>query len=363
MLYRELKCEKYWDMPAKTSDKKEKIKQAILTGAYGATIKKDGEYLRAIYDIDGEIYILGRGTKAKEIHNLNHHLPFITDWIKRNFNPGTCILGEIYVPGETSGAIRTYTGSLVKNSLIAQKKCHPRFYVFDIWALNGIHLMDKEYVFRIKTLKSIFELGEFVYIDHVDLVTGATEIFDFIGKAFENGEEGCVLVNLNSKVTPGKRTAWKTIKIKKEFQNNIDCFFTGNFTEPTRDYLGKELSNWIYWENSKTKKKMIGDFYQDYLNGDPIEAVTKPYLMGWPGSLEVGVYKDEKIVPICFVSGLSEALKDLFIIEPDNIIMRPIEITGMETTEASIRHPKFIGFRDDISLEDCQWSKIFGNGE
>ena len=37
--------------------------------------------------------------------------------------------------------------------------------------------------------------------------------------------------------------------------------------------------------------------------------------------------------------------------------MTPITITGMETTDNSIRHPKFIDFRNDISIEDCQWSK------
>ena len=40
--------------------------------------------------------------------------------------------------------------------------------------------------------------------------------------------------------------------------------------------------------------------------------------------------------------------------------MKPMRITGMESTkDNSIRHPKFIGFRDDIDIKDCSWDKIF----
>ena len=38
-----------------------------MTEQYGASIKKDGEYIRAIYDTDGEVWILGRGTNAKTV--------------------------------------------------------------------------------------------------------------------------------------------------------------------------------------------------------------------------------------------------------------------------------------------------------
>ena len=55
-----------------------------------------------------------------------------------------------------------------------------------------------------------------------------------------------------------------------------------------------------------------------------------------------------------------DELKQIFRDYPELIIMRPIQITGMETTDNSIRHPKYVGFRDDIPLTDCIYSKIFG---
>lgn len=361
MLYREFEVEKFWDLPSTSKDKKKRIETAIVSDRYGATIKKDGEYIRAIYDTDGEIWVIGRGTNAKEVHNLKDHLTFITNWLKTNFKPGTCILGELYVPGETSRAIRKYTGSLVKKSLAEQAKCPPTFYIFDVWALNGRNLMDETYENRMWIL-GCTDFTEYPHpqITYAKMIRGTDKIFDFIGEAFENGEEGVVLVDLNSKVTPGKRTAWKTIKVKKEFQNGIDCFFTGNFTIATREYTGKEIENWIYWENIKTGERKTGEFYKEYLNGAPIEPITKNYFLNYPGSLEVGVFKNDEIVPICFISGLTDELKQIFRDYPELIIMRPIQITGMETTDNSIRHPKYVGFRDDIPLTDCIYSKIFG---
>lgn len=362
MLYREIEVEKYWDLPSTTKDKKKRIDAAVLSGKYGATVKKDGEYIRAIYDTDGEIFILGRGTNAKEVHNLKLHLQFLTDWLKENFSPGTCILGELYVPGETSRAIRKYTGSLIKKSLAEQAKCPPTFYIFDIWAVDGNDYMQTAYSTRMEILRRIREESDNYHsqIEYATVIDGTTAIFNFIAESFANGEEGVVLVDLSSTPAPGKRTAWKTIKVKKEFQSNLDCFFTGRFIPATRDYIGKEIENWQYWENMKTGRKITGSYYKNFMDGEAIEPITRHHYLGYPGSLEVGVYKGKEIVSICFISGISDEMREQFKNNPNILSMRPIAITGMETTEDSIRHPKFVGFRDDIPLRDCQWSKIFG---
>ena len=38
------------------------------------------------------------------------------------------------------------------------------------------------------------------------------------------GEEGIVITKASSFPEPGKRTSRKTLKIKKEIENDIDCF-------------------------------------------------------------------------------------------------------------------------------------------
>ena len=62
---------------------------------------------------------------------------------------------------------------------------------------------------------------------------------------------------------PGKRPARKTLsKVKKELAENIDCFFTGRYTSPTRLYSGKELESWKYWVRIRDNQKLEGAFYE-----------------------------------------------------------------------------------------------------
>ena len=42
--------------------------------------------------------------------------------------------------------------------------------------------------------------------------------------------------------------------------------------------------------------------------------------------------------------------------------MKPIEVSAMEmeADTKALRHGKFLGFRDDLSLADCTWEKMIG---
>ena len=41
--------------------------------------------------------------------------------------------------------------------------------------------------------------------------------------------------------------------------------------------------------------------------------------------------------------------------------MKPCRVSAMEIgNEGGLRHPKFMGFRDDINVQDCTYEKIFG---
>ena len=77
--------------------------------------------------------------------------------------------------------------------------------------------------------------------------------------------------------------------------------------------------------------------------------------MGMAGSLEIGVYQNNKIKPIGYLSGLSEEIKMNY----DKYKMRVIEVTAMQLTDDKmLRHPKFIRFRDDKQPKDCLWEQI-----
>ena len=70
------------------------------------------------------------------------------------------------------------------------------------------------------------------------------------------------MVRKDAIVSPGKRTAWKTIKVKKELEKEVDCFLTGHYKTPTRLYTGKELRSWIYWEDLKTGNLVSGKLFE-----------------------------------------------------------------------------------------------------
>ena len=104
----------------------------------------------------------------------------------------------------------------------------------------------------------------------------------------------------------------------------------------------------------KTGIREIFTIYQK-----PTNKIAEMEAMGvnWWGDWDIG---DGTIGHICDVSGLSDMLKDDIANDPNKYYMKPMRITGMESTkDNSIRHPKFIGFRDDIDIKDCSWDKIF----
>ena len=108
---------------------------------------------------------------------------------------------------------------------------------------------------------------------------------------------------------PASAQRGKQLRLRKSFKIKLIVFFTGNSRPPTREYTGSELKNWKYWENIKTGQIIMDSLVQEYLEGVTIEPVTKPYALGMPGSLEVGVFKGTNVVPLCYVSGLSDELK------------------------------------------------------
>ena len=96
--------------------------------------------------------------------------------------------------------------------------------------------------------------------------------------------------------------------------------------------------------------------YRDYSLGAMIKPVTKPFYNGWASSLEVGVIKNNQVMPIGWISGLSDEIKA----DWKNYKGKCVEITAMEVLETGgLRHAKLIRFRPDLSVSDCTWEKIY----
>lgn len=364
--FHELPAEKFWSFPKSyKKDTKEETRNMIFSGEYIGSRKMDGAYYRFIKDMDGNMVLQGR-SKGVSGDFLDKY-----DWVPQlhpffeSLPNGTCLLGEIYFPNnEGSSNVTKIMGCLMQKARERQEKGDKlHYYIFDVWAFNGESFLEKKIEDRINKLIDIEAEYVSEYIEVATYFEG-NELWEQLQLILENGGEGVVITKKGTIPEPGKRKARKSLKIKKEISNTIDCFFTGKGTEPTKEYTGKELETWPYYINTITDERLeIKEHYREYMTGSPIIPVTKPYYYGWAGSLEIGVVKDDKVVPIGLLSGLSDELKS----RPTAQKGKTIEVSCMELQyhddgrQPGLRHAKFIQFRPDKNWKECKWEDIFGN--
>ena len=364
--FQNLEAEKYWSFPASfKGDPKEETRNMIFSGNYIGARKMDGAYYRFIKDMDGNMRLQGRSRSVSgEYLNKLDHVPHLMSYFEKLPN-GTCLLGEIYFPNnEGSSEVTKIMGCLAPKA-IARQESGPKlhYYIFDVWAYAGKSCMNTKIEDRIESLNEIclnwvdeIKLEHDSNLHYIDFAYyhSGKKLWNALQFVFATGGEGIVMTKMGTVPSPGKRTARKTLKVKKELQETIDCFFTGCGTAPTRLYSGKEIETWKYWQNMRTGDKIEGEFYKDYQSGVAIEPITKPYFMGMVGSMEIAVLKDGKIYPIGLLSGLADEIK----LNPRDYANRCIEVTAMEIMPTGgIRHGKMLRFRDDLAPSDCTYEK------
>ena len=365
-----LEAEKYWEYTKGYDQEKKKreIMNYIISGDYIGAVKKDGHYMRFVKDVDGTMTWQGRSESVNGGYlNKIDKVPHLQNFFDKLPN-GTVLLGEAYFPDMAGSKNVTTILGCKTDKAIERQKTHPlHYYIFDIWAYNGESYLNKAIEERIKTLNKIFEftvLSGNPFIDIAKYERG-DKLKELLEWARENDEEGIVITRANSAPDPGKRTARKTIKIKKELDTPIDVFLTGRYKMANRLYEGKYIESWEYWEENLTNAMLpVGRHYEEYKNGADIIPVKANYYKGIPGSLEIGVYKEstDEIVPIGWISGVSDEIKMSIKEFTSPYVKKPCLVNAMEIDNESgcLRHGKILEFRDDITWKDCTWEKIYG---
>ena len=349
----------YWNYPAGyKKDSRAEIRNYIFSGDYCGALKVDGYYQRLIKDEDGNCFMIARNkdVNGNPINKLEW-VPQLKSFMDSLPN-GTVFFCEAYLPGnEGSRKITTLLGCLKDKCIQRQQSGQPlHFYIFDVAAFNGESYIDLGMKNRADNLALLSERFQDPYVDWATYYTGR-ELWDKLDEYLSSGREGMVIYRNDCPIYFKRTPARMTIKVKKEINQTIDCFFTGHFTPPTRKYEGKEIETWPYWINLITNEHIEGEKYMDYYNGAPIEPVTKPFFHNWAGSLEIGLVKGDKVVPIGYLSNLTEEIKS----DPAAYKGRCIEVTCMEIQETGgLRHAKMLGFRDDLTVRECNWEKVFG---
>lgn len=363
----DLPAEKYWSFP-KTykGDRHKDTKDFILSEVYIGAEKMDGHYARFIKDDNGNMRLQGR-TESVNGGYLNK-----IEWVPQcmeffNSLPnGTCLLGELYFPTKRgSRNVTTILGCLKEKALERQAKGEKLcYYVFDVWAYNGKSLLNTPIETRINHYLDYEMLDLFDeenYVKKADYLKGE-ELWNKYGEVLSSGGEGIVITKLGTVPEPGKRTARKTLKCKMEVEETIDAFVDGNYKESTVEYNGKMIDTWTYWMNTKTGEKFNKNMYKEYVNGEPIIAITKGFYNGWASAISFSVMKGNDPVHICWISGIDESIKEKIVTNPKELIGKVAAITCMEVEHIdggySLRHPRIDTWRSDKAYKDCEWTQI-----
>lgn len=364
-----MKAMKYYSFTSSfKGNRTAKAKELATSHNYLGSRKMDGFWSMIIKDMDGQIHLRSRDAGVSgEYADKAEWIPHICEELSGVPN-GTVLVGEIYFPNNEGSRKVTSVLGCLKDKCIERQKTNGwlHFYIFDVLAYRGKSLIDIKFEERIEKYLN-YELLDVLKNEHTSIAEyfEGPELWDLFGSVIAAGGEGIVITRKDCKYLPGKRTAWMTLKMKRELEETIDAFLDGDYTPATRVHLAKTpelLETWPYWENTKTGQKYSTSQFKDYINGVPVEPVTKYYFYGWAGSVSFSVLKDGVPVKIAWMQGITEALREGIVTEPEKWKGKVAELSGMMTEHIdggfSLRHGIIKTWRDDKRAEDCLYDQI-----
>lgn len=364
---------KYWATSSTMSPetKQQHLEQLILSKQYIWSEKFDGNWSRAIITPErSALQTRGISKKTGTYGEVQDKVFFWNNIISAFTKGDTIILGEIYLPDGIDKDCGSILRCLTDKALARQKVKKLEWRIFDVLALDGTYLLDTPVEKRVSYITEVVSRINSPLVKGIEYHEMDENFFDDINEIFMRGGEGAVCYKKTAIYEPGKRGphAWDSVKVKQEITSDIDCFII-DIEPATKTYTGKDLSNWQFWQNSRTGEKVIGKYFGEYQLGGTYEPISKNYYYNWPGAIITGIYdKKGNIIQLCKVAGLTENFKTELRDNFEEWNMCPITIGGMMVSTAqatkdgngiSIRHPYLKSIRkDDISPKDCTLEKI-----
>lgn len=353
-----------WTLPA---NKKDKLSEICASGEYFAEEKIDG----ALYQFcrtDKGNYLFGRTVSVKNglLTNKIDNVPHINSALSC-LPCGTVIIGEIYVPGGTSKNVTSIMGCLPAEAIKRQdKQGKIKYYLHDMIFYNGEDMQSWGAEARYQKLVEAWNEFHLEQFDFLRLAESFdTGIEERLSQILAAGGEGIVLKKKDAPYSEGKRPAWATIKCKQ--MDTIDLVCT-RAIEATKEYAGKELETWPYWQERSelnqngeyTWLSSEGQYYEDYLHNPHIyRPVTKPYFYGWKTAIGIGAYDDEGNLKE--IGTVSSGLTDEMRAHLDDYVGKVVALQCMsiDRKEKTLRHPIVKAWRDDKNAAECKLSEVF----
>ena len=354
---------KIWKIPA---GKEYMLSDIYKNGQYFLEEKIDGcfyEYEKT----DNYSYLFSRskskitGTLSEKSGNVPHIMSAL-DCLP----PNTIIIGEVYFPGKKSNDAVTIMGCLPEKAINRQKNNPIHYYIHDIIEYDGVDLINAGAEDRYKILEAVWKKHNLDQYDFLRLAVKVDTDFEKeIEKIFSEGGEGVVLKKRDYPYVPDKRPAWSTIKIKQEDSIDLVCI---GLCDATKEYTGKELETWPYWEiymgkDPENKNDVYVKTDMCQYGNEGWQPITKYYFNGWKTAIEIGAYDDNgNLVKIGTVSsGLTDEIREDMTYNPNKYINRvcALDCMSIDKKEHTIRHPRFKMWRDDKNAEDCKINEVF----
>ena len=353
-----------WTLPA---NKKDKLSEICASGEYFAEEKIDG----ALYQFcrtDKGNYLFGRTVSVKNglLTNKIDNVPHINSALSC-LPCGTVIIGEIYIPGGTSKNVTSIMGCLPAEAIKRQdKQGKIKYYLHDMIFYDGEDMRSWGAEARYQKLVEAWNEFHLEQFDFLRLAESFdTGIEERLSQILAAGGEGIVLKKKDAPYSEGKRPAWATIKCKQ--MDTIDLVCT-RAIEATKEYTGKELETWPYWQERSERNQngeytwlsSEGQYYEDYLHNPHIyRPVTKPYFYGWKTAIGIGAYDDEGNLKE--IGTVSSGLTDEMRAHLDDYVGKVVALQCMsiDRKEKTLRHPIVKAWRDDKNAAECKLSEVF----
>ena len=328
----------YYDCPDKNNKNIEIIRHDELN--YIASEKYDGEASMFI-KINGEILIRSRNLSkvTGKYGDYTSKLPHLVKELE-NIPDNTVFLAELCLNDGTNhakrGTMSTDVGTVLRSlPPLAIKKQDENgkivAVVYDCLMYAGNEIMNCPYKDRVKIIEEMFdnEYNNLGYIYHTQFKYN--NFYDFFNEIIKNSGEGIVLVKKDYPYSPGKRTAWKTLKWKRHTET-YDLLIVDT-EDYTKEYTGKQLNKWQYFVD-ENNNKVKGNYMSGYT------PVTKGWFYGWKAAV-ICMFNDKKIR---VSSGLSDEDREQLSTEvmQEHIKNNELyaEVSGMQSaSRGKLRHP------------------------
>ena len=339
---------KYFDkQPDGLSENLKKKYDAMISNEnneYIATCKYDGEWTMFI-KWDGRILIRSRSISkvTGKYGDKTAHLPHLVEEMQY-WPDNTVILGEVCW-GEF-GTVSTDVGTILRclpaKAVERQKERKLVAKVFDVLAWSGETIITKGYKERLCLAAEVFHENPLNYFNLTDICPDDMAPAEFASNIINQGGEGAVIQRADYIYEPGKRTAWKTLKLKQRLPQ-MELPVVG-LLRPNKYYEGDCPETWPY---SITEESLSPDgriYIEDHV------LVTKPYFYGWMN----GIIIELEDGTTCEVtSGLTDADREwLATMEAAEMIAQGelyAVIQAMQiNTLGRLRHPALVRLRNDM---------------